>query len=86
MVDPDSEELTFIVLARGTSSANLDIVDECKPSKMIGDVNLFFKGSPSDDDFEVEAEIMIAGAFSAFLPLLFPVFIKRPYIRKGFPT
>lgn len=28
---------------------------------MIGDVNLFFKGSPQDDDFEVEAEIMIAG-------------------------
>ena len=29
--------------------------------KMIGDVNLFFKGSPDDEDFEVEAEIMIAG-------------------------
>ena len=28
---------------------------------MIGDVNLFLKGVPSDDDFEVEAEIMIAG-------------------------
>ncbi len=29
---------------------------------MIGDVNLFLKGVPADEDFEVEAEIMIAGA------------------------
>ena len=31
--------------------------------KMIGDVNLFLKGTPGDaeDEFEVEAEIMIAG-------------------------
>lgn len=28
---------------------------------MIGDANLFLKGSPEDEDFEVEAEIMIAG-------------------------
>lgn len=29
---------------------------------MIGDVNLFLKGSPGEDDeFEVEVEIMIAG-------------------------
>ena len=32
-----------------------------RSSTMIGDVNLFLKGVPSDDDFEVEAEIMIAG-------------------------
>lgn len=59
--DCDSQELTFIVLARGTST-NDETRDECKTSQMIGDVNLFFKGNPSDDDFEVEAEIMIAGA------------------------
>lgn len=28
---------------------------------MIGDVNLFFKNSPEDGDYEVEVEIMIAG-------------------------
>jgi hypothetical protein len=28
---------------------------------MIGDVNLFLKGDPSDPEFEVEVEIMIAG-------------------------
>jgi GNAT superfamily N-acetyltransferase len=28
---------------------------------MVGDVNLFLKGNPSDEDFEAEAEIMIAG-------------------------
>lgn len=28
---------------------------------MIGDVNLFLKGSPEEEDFEVEVEIMIAG-------------------------
>lgn len=57
----DSKELTFIVLARGTLTSH-ELLDECKASQMIGDVNLFFKGDPSDDDFEVEAEIMIAGA------------------------
>ena len=35
--------------------------EERDVKKMIGDVNLFFKGSPDDEDFEVEAEIMIAG-------------------------
>lgn len=29
---------------------------------MVGDVNLFLKGTPADEDFEVEVEIMIAGA------------------------
>lgn len=28
---------------------------------MVGDVNLFLKGNPSDEDFEAEVEIMIAG-------------------------
>ena len=33
---------------------------------MVGDVNLFLKGMPGDEDFEVEIEVMIAG----LLPLL----------------
>lgn len=28
---------------------------------MIGDVNLFLKGLPDEEDFEAEVEIMIAG-------------------------
>ena len=28
---------------------------------MIGDVNIFLNGTPGDQDFEAEAEIMIAG-------------------------
>ena len=28
---------------------------------MIGDVNIFLNGTPGDEDFEAEAEIMIAG-------------------------
>ena len=28
---------------------------------MVGDVNIFLKGTPGDQDFEAEAEIMIAG-------------------------
>jgi hypothetical protein len=31
---------------------------------MVGDVNLFLKGKPAEEDFEVEAEIMIAGNLS----------------------
>jgi hypothetical protein len=34
---------------------------------MIGDVNLFLKGSPEDEDFEVEAEIMIAGRVPPYI-------------------
>lgn len=30
---------------------------------MVGDVNLFLKGNPLEDDFEVEIEIMIAGSY-----------------------
>jgi len=32
---------------------------------MIGDVNLFFKNSREDPEFEVECEVMIAGRCSA---------------------
>lgn len=59
-------ELTFIVLAREepphdsvSRSALSNIVNDT--SRMIGDVNLFFKGSNNEEDFEVEAEVMIAG-------------------------
>ena len=57
-------ELTFIVLARpleptpsGIEITNEDII----ALPMIGDVNLFFKNSREDPEFEVECEVMIAG-------------------------
>lgn len=72
-------ELTFIILARendGDLSAN----------HMAGDINLFLKGQPEDDDFEAEVEIMIAGTL---LPpdltadkLTF--LVELAYRRKGF--
>ena len=31
---------------------------------MVGDVNIFLKGTPGDQEFEAEAEIMIAGEFT----------------------
>jgi len=49
-------ELTFIVCV-SNSTHHAQLTD---PPTMIGDVNLFLKGIPGDDDFEVEAEIMIA--------------------------
>jgi len=55
----DEDKLTFIILANeGGITA----------SPMVGDVNMFFKGTAADDDFEVEVEIMIA---------------EKPYRRKG---
>lgn len=39
---------------------------------MIGDVNLFFKGSPLDEDFEVEAEVMIAGVYHQIFEIVLP--------------
>lgn len=68
------QELTFIVLARNTSAPNgfSNIHDI---SQMIGDVNLFFKGSPDDEDFEVEAEIMIAGSILIIMTKLYPILI-----------
>ncbi|KAH7915638.1 GNAT domain-containing protein [Hygrophoropsis aurantiaca] len=49
----DPDKLTFIILAHehGKHFSSLP---------MAGDVNLFLKGSPDDEDFEAEAEIMIA--------------------------
>lgn len=64
-------ELTFIVLYRDelppsdetqiVGEARIVTASEHDESRMIGDVNLFFKGSAKDEDFEVEAEVMIAG-------------------------
>ena len=31
--------------------------------QMIGDANLFLKGTPGEDEFEAEVEIMIAGEY-----------------------
>lgn len=45
-------ELTFIICSAGDAGA----------LTMVGDVNLFLKGPRGDPEFEVEVEIMIAGA------------------------
>lgn len=54
----DEDKLTFIVCIR--PNANLHCVISEEDLTMVGDVNLFLKGSPEDEDFEAEAEIMIA--------------------------
>ena len=46
-------ELTFIILADGEG----DIAS----LPMVGDVNVFLKGDPSDEDSEAEVGVMIAG-------------------------
>jgi hypothetical protein len=56
----DYVELTFIILARSNMDENVT-PDTIGALQMVGDVNLFFKGSKEDDDFEVEAEVMVAG-------------------------
>jgi len=62
-------ELTFIVLARLPPDEGSLSDDELKALPMVGDVNLFFKGRPDDEDFEVEVEVMIAGLALFALPL-----------------
>ena len=67
-------ELTFIILAR-TSDGELATSD-ISALPMIGDVNVFFNGTPGESDFEAEAEIMIAGELTlriVFIPYL-PLF------------
>lgn len=58
-------ELTFIVLD-GTPLASAEGTtispESLRGLPMIGDVNLFLKGTPDEEEFEVEAEIMVAGA------------------------
>ncbi|EGN98983.1 hypothetical protein SERLA73DRAFT_181748 [Serpula lacrymans var. lacrymans S7.3] len=51
----DNDKLTFIILAN-----QQDVETSAMP--MVGDVNLFLKGDPNDEDFEAEVEIMIAEA------------------------
>jgi len=55
----DEDKLTFIICVH---PGNNPAFNPCSPPPltMIGDVNLFFKGLPGEEDFEVEAEIMIA--------------------------
>ncbi|KAH9855741.1 acyl-CoA N-acyltransferase [Lenzites betulinus] len=59
----DDDKLTFILLD-GTPFASADgasvTAESLHALPMIGDVNLFLKGAPDEDDFEAEAEIMIA--------------------------
>ena len=43
--------------------------DDIKALPMIGDVNLFFKHQRDDPEFEVECEVMIAGACSTTTPI-----------------
>ena len=57
-----NSELTFIILAR-TSGGELT-TSEIPTLPMVGDVNIFLNGTSGDRDFEVEAEIMIAGESS----------------------
>jgi hypothetical protein len=55
-------ELTFIILARDPQDDRDPLsVNTIMKLPMIGDVNLFLKGDPADEDFEAEVEIMIAG-------------------------
>jgi len=57
----DEDKLTFIVLARnGVPLPDEPSLQDLRALPMVGDVNLFLKGSPEDEDFEVEAEVMIA--------------------------
>jgi len=65
-----NSELTFIILAR-TSGGELATSD-IPNLPMIGDVNIFLNGTPGDQDFEAEAEIMIAGEFDPSEYLCFP--------------
>jgi len=68
-----NSELTFIILAR-TSGGKLT-TNDIPTLSMVGDVNIFLNGTPGDQDFEAEAEIMIAGGLTLrdiYVPLLPP--------------
>ncbi|KAI0032435.1 GNAT domain-containing protein [Vararia minispora EC-137] len=56
----DDDKLTFIVLARTPGTPDVLAPDAPRALPMVGDVNLFLKGALGDDDFEAEAEVMIA--------------------------
>lgn len=59
---------------------------------MIGDVNMFLKGEPShvdddtEDDFEAEAEIMIAGTCAFSLPPSFTLGPTYTMTLQSLPT
>jgi hypothetical protein len=59
-------ELRFIVLAHPldpSSGTGLELTnEEIRAPPMIGDVNLFFKNSREDPEFEVECEVTITGS------------------------
>ncbi|THH00353.1 hypothetical protein EW026_g2184 [Hermanssonia centrifuga] len=60
----DEDKLTFIICAyqkpaHETTAGRLHVQEQSQLT-MIGDVNLFLKGAPDEDEFEVEIEIMIA--------------------------
>ncbi|KAI0791846.1 GNAT domain-containing protein [Abortiporus biennis] len=69
----DEDKLTFIICVRSRAaidprSTTIEDISSSSSSlsppkitlEMIGDVNLFLKGDQHDEDFEVEAEIMVA--------------------------
>ncbi|KAI8983174.1 acyl-CoA N-acyltransferase [Trametes punicea] len=59
----DEDKLTFILLSGTSFNARDDAPltpERLSGLPMIGDVNLFLKGAPDEEDFEVEVEIMIA--------------------------
>ena len=64
-----SSELTFIILVRSSAHSSFNArsnpasPSEINSYQMIGDVNLFLKGSLDDENLEAEVEIMIAGMF-----------------------
>jgi len=70
-ISHSNSELTFIILAR-TLGGKL-ATSEIQALPMVGDVNIFLKGTPGDQEFEAEAEIMIAGELTVrniYVPLL----------------
>ena len=61
-------ELTLIALARSPEPAPSDAEltnEDIEALPMIGDVDLFFKNSREDPEFEVECEVMIDGRCSS---------------------
>jgi hypothetical protein len=67
-------ELTFVILARPLEPIPSEVEltnEDIKALPMIGDVNLFFKNPRDDPEFEVECEVMIAGACPTPHPLPF---------------
>ncbi len=71
-------ELTFIVVARPIADEDDNLEFELTNEHitelpMIGDVNLFFKNRRDDPEFEVECEVMIAGALLYNPPIPAPL-------------